>query len=748
LSSTVTPLVPAQLNPPLDIVVVSDEAGLVKVQHFFEEVSVFGLDIETNVVDSFHDRRVRTIQVGDKNRQFVIDLLPFVQAAEVNLVDTQGNFTPHPVYKPILDVLRPVLESRQWLKIGHNLSFEYETLKWSFGLRPWNFYDTFWTEKVIHTGEWPFKASGLWALDDVVLRYTGLQMSKDEQTTFTLDTPLTDSQIVYAALDVRVLFAVKSGQRPLIEKANLWKTVQIENDAIPAFGDMHLNGILLNLDPWLEIISEIEDLHRKNVARLDQFFVPAIGSKTVPKYDLKALEDEWRDTREKEARAEARKRYMAARNEVKKAQKELDDYEGEAALNYASPAQLLDALRKMGFDKKALESTDDRSLKKAAKFKNLDMDKALKEDPTLQKYGVIDVLRLYRETAQVLKSYGQKFIKKHVRMNPDCKTGWVHSRINQLGAETGRTSSKDPNIQNIKREARWRACFIAPPGRKMLTLDYNGCELRILAEYSREKVWLDAFKKGWDVHSVGAEIIFGDEWKEAAEEGCAYYAKHEKCKCKKHKELRDRIKAINFGIAYGMEAKKLSEELNITEREASDLLKRYRAAFPTLVKYLEASGKSAAAKNEARTLAQRRRFFKKPTWEAAAKKATEKLRERGIMRAPTVSEINSRFKSMFASIEREGKNTPIQGSNADMAKLAMGCGFDCNGKPFLWHVLEPEFDGRQHNFVHDEIVASAPDDKADACFHAIGDCMVRAGAELVKSIPMTYEGFIDTKWRK
>jgi DNA polymerase I len=153
---------------------------------------------------------------------------------------------------------------------------------------------------------------------------------------------------------------------------------------------------------------------------------------------------------------------------------------------------------------------------------------------------LIDTIRLYRETKKVLTTYGEGFIRDYI--DPD--TGLIHASIIQLAAETGRTSSRNPNIQNIPRGSDWRACFVARPGYKLITMDYNGCELRILAEYSREKVFIDAFLQGWDVHSVGAEIIFGDEWKNAAEEGCAYYTKHEKCGCKLHKELRDKIKAI------------------------------------------------------------------------------------------------------------------------------------------------------------------------------------------------------------
>jgi DNA polymerase-1 len=379
-------------------------------------------------------------------------------------------------------------------------------------------------------------------------------------------------------------------------------------------------------------------------------------------------------------------KFMAARKQTNTLLKNMDKYEGEAAINYGAPAQVLKALRKMGFTASKLKSTDDRSLKISSEHPSWDMKKSKKEDPQLEKVGVIDTVRLYRETGQLLKSY-EDWIKDY--KNPI--TGLFHSRIDLLGAATGRTSSSNPNVQNIPKGSDWRSCFVCPEGYVVATLDYSGCELRILAEYSQEKAFLDAFLKDWDVHSVGAEIIFGKKWKDAAEAGCAYYTDHQKCKCKGHKELRDQIKAINFGIAYGMEAKKLSETVEITEDEAKELLKVYRAAFPTLIKYLEASGKSATMKFEARTLAQRRRLFHKPLWQEAVAKAILKLKDKGIVgQAPNSKQISSAYKAMYSAIEREGKNTPIQGSNADMAKIAAGCGFDKSGKGFMWHELEPK----------------------------------------------------------
>lgn len=749
------PCIPSELNPPLNISYISDVAGLEKVAEFFKRKSVFVLDTETNLVESFFFRRIRTIQVGDREEQYVVDLLKFVEpytATEgVTLESGFGGYTYHPCFDPIIRVFKPVLESKNWLKVGHNLQFDYEVLKWCLGIRMWNLYDTMMAEQVIYAGRYDFKMKGFWALDDCVARYCGLQISKEEQTSFDLVSELTEKQVVYCALDCRLPLAVKSGQNSVITKADLWKTCQIEFDAIPAFADMHLNGIQLDVGLWRGILEGVQQDHNVNVAKLDEFFVPVVGTKGIPDYDLASLEQIWKTTTDKEVRAEARKKFMACRKHVTESIKNADKYEGRAAINYGSNPQLLEALRKLGFTKTKLPDTNDRTLKRVAEHPMWDLATVKKKDPDYREIGVIDTLRLYRETKKILTTYGESFIQDYI----DPNTGRIHSKIKQLGAATGRTSSTNPNIQNIPRGSSWRGCFVASPGWKMLTMDYNGCELRILAEYSREKVFLDAFLKDWDVHSLGAEILFGDEWKNAAEPGCVYYnpdpkdgKDHKKCKCKVHKDLRDSVKALNFGIAYGMEAKKLAEAINKTEEFAQQLLNKYRATFPTLIKYLEASAKSATSKMESRTLANRRRLFHKPTWAEAVKRAVEDLTAKGITEPPSTKKVTQKYKAMFMAIEREGKNTPIQGTNADLAKIAMGCGFDKSGLGFMWHELEPKFGAKLVNFVHDEFVIEVKPEVADECFKYVGECMERSGKELISLIPMTFEGEISDRWKK
>src|SRR5581483_6760164 len=711
---------------------------------FLSRASAFGIDTETNITPTFVNRRIRTIQVGDKNEQYVIDLLAFA-GSTANLVYFQGHngvrVQQNPGLQAVVDVLRPHLESMLWLKVGANLQFDYEVVKWCLGIRMWHLHDVQIVEKVIYAGLVDFFETGFWGLEDLVARYAKLRIDKSHQQSFDLETPLTPAQVTYAGLDTRLPLAVRAGQLVTLSKDKLDWAAKIENDAIPAFGDMHINGLLLSADKWLTLLEEQRFKKSAVIAALDKVFVPVVGTKDVPAHDLVALEAAWKAETDKAARAFLRDAYMQARKAVNKARKNYDTFQGNAAINYGSNAQLLAALRKMGFGERKLPNTNDKSLKLVAEHPLWDGDKVFGSEnwELLDECGVIDLIRLYRETDKLITTYGEEFLNKYV----DKETGRIHSEIHQMGAETGRTSSSKPNVQNLPRDKRYRACFVARPGYKMLTMDYEGCELRILAELSGEKVWIDAFNNGWDVHSVGAEILYKKRWEDAAEEGCAYYAKHEKCGCKEHKKLRDNVKAINFGLAYGLAAKGLAEQLSISLKDAEKLIHEYKTAFPTVSNYLDNAGKESVMTLEARTICGSRRRWHKPSWDEARRIAMQRLVKDGKdVSSLSDYDINRVYKAMHGSIEREGKNSRIQGTNAYIAKLAMGCGFDPDGKPYMWHTLEPQFNALLENFVHDEFVIESPDAVAEQCFKTAGDAMSRAGGEMVKKIKMTYDGKI------
>lgn len=706
-----------------------DELGELKL--FLDTTPIFGLDIETTVVDKVFDRHIRTIQIGNREIQFVIDLKHFSNGDILN----QG-FCKTPDWAlPLKELFDPYFLSNKSLKVGHNLSFEYETFIWCLGIKFYGLYDTYISELVLNAGKVKYTTSGYFGLDDVAKKRCNFVMDKELQTSFNLDDELTDDQIYYAALDTRVPLAVRLSQLKEIERFGLQNVIQIENDAVPYFSDLHVNGFYLDKDKWLDTLKFYEEKHRRNIEELDKHFIPIVGPK-LSKEDIESFvnkvsnaEASWRfETRDKVLRAELRKRYQDLNREFKSYVKDAEGYEGQAAINYGSPDQMLNALRKSGIK---LPDTNDNTL-------NL-IDKP-----------IIKAVQNYRETLKVLSTYGNNWLDYI-----NSKTGLVHSRFWQIGSETGRTSSTGPNCQNIRNaesgEPDHHHCFTArSKDRTLAIVDMSGAELRLITEMSGEKLWVDAFAKGWDVHSIGAELIFPKEWTEGTEPGCKYLEKKAKCSCVVHKKLRGWVKSINFGIAYGMMARKLSQELGIPEEEAQTLLDSWCLTFKEIVAYLTKSGTDAKAELMSRTITGRIRWFNKPDVDVARNRLLKdqiKYEKKGKTFNVTSQRVRSKLVGMYAAIEREGKNSPIQGSNIDIAKLAAGCGYDKNGNPFLWHLLQ-QYDALNVNFVHDEFVIDCPIEHAEKVKEIVMDAIRRAGAEYMSKVVMEAEGVVSFIWKK
>jgi len=726
---------------------------------FFKRKKEVCWDLETNVTDDVFERRIRTMAFGDMEEQYVVDLLGFSK----DLTATQGRFTTHQDYAALAEVVRPVLDSNEWLKIGYFLEFEYITTRWCLGWWPWNFFCSMNAEKVIQCGRVNFKIKGYWGLDDALKRYFGVELSKDLQKSFDLITPLTEEQVKYAARDVSLPKLLKDTQLEKINELGLLPTIVIENNTVPPYGEQHLNGIKLDTVEWGLRITELAKKKVTLLKALDEHFMQVVGPKQLPEVDLEKLEQEWRDTvpdktyrkgldkaqkaaydaQIREARAAKLAIYREKSSFISEMTKHIAECEGEALINYNSRNQLMEALVKLGVPKEELPDTKDETLVKLA-----------------GKYPVIKTLKEFRGMKKLEGTYGQPFLN---HINPI--TGRIHSRLHQIGAETGRASSTKPNIFNLPQGEEWRRGFIAEPGNKIITTDFSGQELRVLTEVSKEPVWVKAFRAGWDVHSVVAELIFGEQWAKGAvkdgvynniavfyEKGdrkgqpiddCAYYYNNKKkCDCPLHKKLRNDVKAINFGIAYGMTENKLSSELGITRGEARSLLEKYYAAVRVLNEYLRKSGNYAKVNLKSRTIGGRIRYFRKPSWDYAKKL----LIDDGIER-PTQEELSRKMWSLGASIEREGKNSVIQGTGADMLKLSLGCGFDSNGNPYLWHILRAR-GAKLVNNVYDEIVVECAEDQVAELGPMISERMCTAAGTFVKIIPFETEQHVENHWQK
>jgi DNA polymerase I-like protein with 3'-5' exonuclease and polymerase domains len=766
-------LVPHEMQPAMNPFLVVDGAGLDKMVSYLTRVATsaqpaFGLDTETDIQENFLEQRLRTIQVGAKDEQYVIDLLAFAETSE-NLKSLQGFRKTSKCFEPVVNALRPFLDSNSVLKIGHGLQFEYEMLSWNLGLYTWHLWCTLIVERVRWAGLQPFKRKGFWGMEHLVERYLKVRMSEESeqlQKSFDLCTPLTDEQVLYAAIDTRLPMGVYHGQKLVCASDRLLETAQIENDYIPANGDMHINGFKLDRDAWMKLVDEQTTRHTEHVRVMDTFFLPIVGKKNMPAENLLELEQKWRalsDRGEEEMsyhvmakqygqtpqekkewrlkrdaledkrlllKKQAGEEYKAASKYATWFKKEGDKMEGEACIVYASPAQLVAALQKMpGLEN--IEDTNDKTLSKLR-----------------SEFPVLVAVENYRSTGKAVSSFGENILEF---INPI--TGRLHSRHDQLGAVTGRMTCQNPNLMQIPIDPRYRECFVAERRRKMATLDYDGCEVRIMTEASGDPVWTEALNNNWDIHSVVAEKMRTTDWVKATLEACAFVARHAKCDCPEHKHIRSESKSINFGLAYGLTAKGLADQLNITEERAQALLNLWHASNPVLSAALTLWGDLAKATCEARDLAGRRRLFRKPSWEWCKEIVTANNKKykdsRNYGKPASEGQIKWKMKSMMESIAREGCNHKIQGTNASAIKLSMGCGYDSNGTPFFWHYSRPDKEQAfLCNLVHDEAVFESPDEKITEAYEVAKDCMIRALSRYVKKVPVTVDGTIDTHWVK
>jgi DNA polymerase I len=241
------------------------------------------------------------------------------------------------------------------------------------------------------------------------------------------------------------------------------------------------------------------------------------------------------------------------------------------------------------------------------------------------KHPIIDKVLEYRGLKKLLSTYVEA-----LPLLINKKTGRIHTSFNQAVAATGRLSSNNPNLQNIpvrdERGREIRKAFIPAPGHIFLAADYSQIELRLMAHLSRDKSMISDFLSGNDIHAATASKIFNVDIIEVT------------------KEMRGRAKTANFGIIYGISSFGLSERLTIGRKEAKELIDGYFNSYPGVKTYMDESIRKARENGYVTTMFGRRRYLR---------------------------DIHSRNQVVRGNAERNAINAPIQGSAADVIKIAM-----------------------------------------------------------------------------
>ena len=304
-------------------------------------------------------------------------------------------------------------------------------------------------------------------------------------------------------------------------------------------------------------------------------------------------------------------------------------------------------------------------------------------------YELPAVLIEHRGLAKLKSTYTDKLPEM-----VDAATGRVHTSYHQAVTATGRLSSSDPNLQNIpvrtEEGRRIRQAFIAPMGRKIVAADYSQIELRIMAHLSSDAGLLHAFAHELDVHSATAAEVF-DVALEAV-----------------NNDQRRKAKAINFGLIYGMSAFGLAKQIGVSRSEAQQYIDRYFARYPGVADYMDATRALAHEQGYVETLLGRRLYL---------------------------PEINARNKQRQLAAERTAINAPMQGTAADIIKLAMI-------EVDRW-LTDSALDAKMIMQVHDELVFEVADDACDAL---CAEVTARMANVIELKVPLLTEVGVGANW--
>lgn len=300
----------------------------------------------------------------------------------------------------------------------------------------------------------------------------------------------------------------------------------------------------------------------------------------------------------------------------------------------------------------------------------------------------IDPILKYRQVVKLNSTYIDALIRK------TDANGRVHSSFDQTGTATGRISSSEPNLQNIPVRTQMgreiRRAFVAKPGHVLIDADYSQIELRVLAHFSGDHAMVDAFQKGQDIHTRTAAEVFEVPMEEVTS------------------SMRSDAKAVNFGLVYGISDFGLARNIGISRKEAAAFIERYFARYPGIKGFMDEAVRLGYEKGFSQTMMHRRR---------------------------NLPELKSSNANMRNFGERAAMNTPVQGTAADIIKLAMVKVYQA--------LKDGAYNARLILQVHDELIIEAPVAEKDAVCALLQNCMEQVTS---LSVPLVAEVKCGESW--
>lgn len=572
-----------------------------------------------------------------------------------------------------IHLFKEYMENPQRMFLGWNIKFD---LKFLYHQRivPLRVYDGYLAEKLLWLG-YPAGMHEM-SLKAASINYLGVDMDKSVRGKI-IRTGLTEDVIVYAAGDVSYLGKIRDKQLVELEKKGLLKAIDFENEFVKCLAYIEYCGAKLDVDKWkIKMATDLNNLE-KYKAELNEWVEESQYSSKYCSVNIQGDLFNGFDTKPR------------------------------CHINWTSSQQVIPLFEELGLNLKVLDKKT-KHYKKSVDIKVV--------EPQASKSPLIPIYIKYKKAAIIVNTFGQKFLNL---INP--VTGRIHANFNQLGTDTGRLSSTEPNLQNLPHDAQTRACFVSDKGNRWISADYSGQESYLMASMANDEAMLDELINGsGDLHSLTAKMVFQQIPRDMPLKDIK----------KNFKDLRQEAKGYEFCFNYGGQDSTLIRNYGLDAKRAKEIYENYMSGFAGLKRYQDfrridvmrkgyillspITGHKAYIYDYDELKMQMEKQDDPDFW-AYYREMKQENPE-----CDTVQGVR-RLARRKAEFEKQSINYPIQAAGALCFKLASIKLFNWllkNGLLFKVKYCIP---------VHDEINLEAPDEISEEVADILVKCMVSAG---------------------
>lgn len=572
-----------------------------------------------------------------------------------------------------IHLFKEYMENPQRMFLGWNIKFD---LKFLYHQRivPLRVYDGYLAEKLLWLG-YPAGMHEM-SLKAASINYLGVDMDKSVRGKI-IQTGLTEDVIVYAAGDVSYLGKIRDKQLIELEKKGLLKAIDFENEFVKCLAYIEYCGAKLDVDKWkIKMATDLNNLE-KYEAELNEWVEESEYSSKYCSVNIQGDLFNGFDTKPR------------------------------CHINWTSSQQVIPLFEELGLNLKVLDKKT-KHYKKSVDIKVV--------EPQASKSPLIPIYIKYKKAAIIVNTFGQKFLNL---INP--VTGRIHANFNQLGTDTGRLSSTEPNLQNLPHDAQTRACFVSDKGNRWISADYSGQESYLMASMANDEAMLDELINGsGDLHSLTAKMVFQQIPRDMPLKDIK----------KNFKDLRQEAKGYEFCFNYGGQDSTLIRNYGLDAKRAKEIYENYMSGFAGLKRYQDFRRVDAMRKGyillskitghkayiyDYDELKMQMEKQDDPDFWAYYREMKQENPE-----CDTVQGVR-RLARRKAESEKQSINYPIQAAGALCFKLASIKLFNWllkNGLLFKVKYCIP---------VHDEINLEAPDEISEEVADILVKCMVSAG---------------------